>query len=67
MKKSKLYLLSGSFMLGFAIIFVLFAFNHPEMSFDFPNEISYFIYSAYLILMVIFFILSIIFRKNRSC
>lgn len=43
-------------MLAVAIIFIIFALNHPEISFQWNNTVSYIIYGIYLIAMLILFI-----------
>ena len=54
MKKSKKYLLSGIFMIILAIFFISYALGHPEGSFPWPPEFTYFIYLTYIILMIYF-------------
>ena len=46
----------ASLMLVIAIAFILYAVNHPEMSFPWSNVITYIIYGIYAIIMVVLFI-----------
>lgn len=46
----------GIIMLLIAVIFLIFAFNNPQMSFPWSNSITYLIYGLYIIIMIIFFI-----------
>lgn len=46
----------GLIMLVIAIVFVVFAINHPEMSWSMPLEVVYAMYIAYLIVMIFFLI-----------
>lgn len=46
----------GIVMLVAAIAFLIFAFGHPEMSFPWSNTITYLLYGAYLLVMVVMFI-----------
>lgn len=57
MKKSKSFLVVGMLMMVFAIAFVFFALNHPEMSFLWSNKIIYSVYTAYFFIAVVMFIL----------
>lgn len=49
-------------MLLAAVIFLFFAFSHPEASFPWSNTITLNIYFVYFILMILFFIAP--FRKK---
>ena len=46
----------GLIMAVMAIIFVVFALNHPEMSFPWSNTITWVLYGLYAIVMVILLI-----------
>lgn len=46
-------------MLLFGIGFVILAFNNPQLSWRWDNNISYAIYLAYFICMIILFIISL--------
>ena len=54
--KKKISRIIGSVMIAIAIAFVLFAFNHPEMSFPWSNTITYTLYSLYAIVTVVLLI-----------
>lgn len=43
----------GSIMLVIAIAFVVFALNHPEMSFPWSNTITWALYGLYAIVTVV--------------
>ena len=43
-------------MLLLAVLFVVFALNHPEMSFPWRNGITYTVYGIYVITMAVLFI-----------
>lgn len=64
MKKSNVFMFISLLMMVIAAIFFVFALNHPEMSFKWPNSITYIIYAVYFAIVVAMFILSIIFRKK---
>ncbi len=51
-KKSRII---GFIMLILAIAFLIFALNHPEMSFPWSNTITYLLYALYLAVMVTLF------------
>ena len=63
MKKSKLFLLLGNLLVIIAILFIAFALNHPEMSFPWPNTITYTLYGMYAITTITVFILFFISKK----
>lgn len=46
----------GLIMLLVAIVFLVFAMGHPEMSFPWSNTITYILYIVYLGAMVTFFV-----------
>jgi peptidoglycan/LPS O-acetylase OafA/YrhL len=58
-KRMRKYLLKiiGLIMVGIAIIFVIFALWHPEMSFPWDNTITWTLYGTYVIVTVAFFII----------
>lgn len=39
-----------------AIVFVIFALNHPEMGLPWSNTITYLLYGLYFVVMVIMFV-----------
>ena len=43
----------GSIMLVIAVAFVVFALNHPEMSFPWSNTITWVLYGLYAIVTVV--------------
>lgn len=53
----------GIVMLVLAVVFVIFALNHPEMSFPWSNTVTYLLYGVYLVAMVVF--LAAPFKKNK--
>ena len=61
-KKLKLI---GFIMLAIAIAFIIFALNHPELSFPWSNTITYIVYGVYLLVMIIFLIIPIE-KKQRK-
>ena len=46
----------GAVMLAAAVIFVIIALTHPEMSFPFSNAVTYCIYAVYAALTVLLLI-----------
>ena len=46
----------GVVMVAIAIAFVVFALNHPEMSFPWSNTITWGVYGVYAVVAVIFLI-----------
>lgn len=46
----------GILMFVLSIAFVMFAFNHPEMSFPWSNTITYLLYGLYIIVMIVMLI-----------
>lgn len=58
MKKGKIFLGIGCLMVVVAIGFLIFALNHPEMSFPWSNSITYEIYAVYLVITVFMFSIS---------
>ena len=43
----------GLIMVAAAIVFVLFALNHPEMSFPWSNTITWLLYGLYILVTVV--------------
>lgn len=46
----------GLIMLAMAVVFIVFAMGHPEMSFPWSNTITYLLYIVYLVATVVFFV-----------
>ena len=55
MKKS-ISRIIGVMMLIVAIVFIVFALNHPEMSFPWNNTITWLLYGLYVLVTVVLFI-----------
>ena len=55
MKKSTSRIV-GLVMLIIAVAFIVFALNHPEMSFPWHNTITWLLYGLYVIVIVVLFI-----------
>ena len=55
MKKSASRII-GLLMLIIAVIFIMFALNHPEMSFPWNNTITWLLYGLYVLVIVVLFI-----------
>ena len=55
MKKSTSRIV-GLVMLIIAIAFIVFALNHPEMSFPWNNTITWLLYGLYVLVIVVLFI-----------
>ena len=55
MKKSASRII-GLLMLIIAVIFIMFALNHPEMSFPWNNTITWLLYGLYVLVTVVLFI-----------
>ena len=55
MKKSTSRIV-GLVMLIIAVAFIVFALNHPEMSFPWNNTITWLLYGLYVIVIVVLFI-----------
>jgi hypothetical protein len=52
----------GLLMMLVAIVFVIFALNHPEMSFPWSNNITYTLYGVYALVTLILLIIP---RKKK--
>ena len=55
MKKS-ISRIIGLTMLIIAIVFIMFALNHPEKSFSWSNTITWLLYGAYFLVTVVLLI-----------
>ena len=55
MKKS-ISRIIGVIMLIVAFVFIMFALNHPEMSFPWNNTITWLLYGLYILVTVVLFI-----------
>ena len=55
MKKSTSRII-GLLMLIIAVIFIMFALNHPEMSFPLNNTITWLMYGVYFLVTVVLLI-----------
>ena len=55
MKKSASRII-GLLMLIIAVIFLMFALNHPEMSFPWNNTITWLLYGLYVLVTVVLLI-----------
>ena len=55
MKKS-ISRIIGLIMLIIAIVFIMFALNHPEMSFPWNNTITWLLYGVYFLVTVVLLI-----------
>lgn len=55
MKKSTSRIV-GLIMLIIAVAFIVFALNHPEMSFPWNNTITWLLYGLYILVTVVLFI-----------
>ena len=55
MKKS-ISRIIGVIMLIVALVFIVFALNHPEMSFPWNNTITWLLYGLYVLVTVVLFI-----------
>ena len=55
MKREKIFFGVGCLMVVVAIGFMVFALNHPEMSFPWSNNITYVIYVVYLVVTIFMF------------
>lgn len=62
MKKWNKFLLIGIIMLILAIIFVIYALNNPQKSFDMNLTLLYVIYILYIVVMIVMFALG---RKKQ--
>lgn len=58
MNKSKTFLILGIVMIIIMIVFVVFALQHPEMSFVGGNKVAYPVYIIYLFVTITMFVLS---------
>ena len=58
MQKGNIFFGIGLLMIVVAIGFLIFALNHPEMSFPWSNRITDVIYAVYLVATVFMFCIS---------
>lgn len=54
--KKKVSRIIGLLMVVIAIVFVVFALNHPEMSFPWSNTITWVLYGLYALVMMLLLI-----------
>ena len=54
MKKARMI---GVIMTVIAIVFVIFAVNHPEMNFPWSNQVTWTLYGLYVLVTIIFLFL----------
>ena len=57
-KKSKVFFIIGCVLVVAAFLFVLYAMQHPESSFPWPNSITYAGYAVYICITISFFLAS---------
>ena len=62
MKSFNRYFASAMILLALAIIFIIVAINHPELSFPWDNKFTYLLYALYFIITVFLFALGV--KKN---
>ena len=65
MKKSTSRII-GLLMLIIAVIFIMFALNHPEMSFPWNNTITWLLYGLYFLVTVVLFIAPKMMEEGNS-
>lgn len=58
MKRNVLKML-GLVMTVIAIVFVVVAFNHPEMSFPWGNRVTFGFYGVYVFLMIVLLVVPV--------
>ena len=56
MKKKSISRIIGLTMLIIAIVFIMFALNHPEKSFPWSNTITWLLYGVYFLVTVVLLI-----------
>lgn len=66
MKREKIFFGVGCLMVLVAIGFMVFALNHPEMSFPWSNNITYVIYVVYLVVTIFMFCISKKTKKKQE-
>ncbi len=66
--KNRAYYIFGGILCLIAVIFAVIAFTHPELSFPWPNGVSYTIYALYAIVTALVFCLPKLrkLKKNKS-
>lgn len=57
MTKIKNTKIIGIIMLIVACLFIIYAFNHPEASFPWSNQMTYILYGCYLLVTFILLVL----------
>lgn len=62
-RKSKAFFITGCTLVVIAVLFVLYALNHPESSFPWPNSITYSGYFVYLCVTIASFVASAKMKK----
>lgn len=55
--KSKIFLIMGIVLTIIMIVFVIFALQHPEMSFRWGNTITYLFYLVYIVVTITMYVL----------
>ncbi|WP_066504135.1 hypothetical protein [Abyssisolibacter fermentans] len=63
-KISRILFWTGITAVIIAVLFILYALNHPESSFSWGINITYFIYVVYIVLTISLFVLSNVFNKK---
>ena len=66
MSFKKISRMIASIMLMIAIAFFVYAVTHPTGSFPWSLEVTYFVYSVYLLTMVLLFVAPFKKRKNQA-
>lgn len=64
MSKSKIFFGIGCVLVLVAILFLIFAFNHPEMSFPWNNNVTLTLYGIYAVLTIAMFVLFAVLKKR---
>lgn len=63
LKFSTKILLLAILLTAVAVLFVAFAFNHPELSFPFSMRLTMIIYAVYVSVTVLLYVLAILLKK----
>lgn len=58
MSKSKIFLTIGWTMIFLAILFIFYAMHHPECSFVWSKKVTDMLYTFYVIVIIVMFVLS---------
>lgn len=64
MSTSKKLITIAVIMTLLAIIFIVIALSHPELSFPWSNTVTYILYVLYMAAMIVIYILGII-KRNK--